>query len=592
MAFKRSSTDINKNSRLWTDNLVRFEKAIQQRKSIPCIEASLENYCKIPMKSAIIGRYHYLAKNEKCRKSRFKMIAEELEALWIRKLNFPVIKLKSIVRRVENLISEHDTFIKRPGQKDEKATFAGIFDITCTNGEWLSGEDKQLYEKQVLSGGKVGYTTTKCVPVHPSKTMKVSSQSPMSFPDSSVKPLSSSDSENNSETSDDESYEPREKKNFVSPHQSTTAAVTLVRNVNISTRKVSAVCKQLSADGISLPTPSHVGILKAMKKQAEEMKINMKRTLKEENWALHFDGKKVNGKELQVVLIKNAEKEVRLGVLTLENSRAQTIATGIKDILDYFELWAAMKMIVTDTTAVNTGRKNGVVVILQRQQKLLNLPVAQYVGCQHHVLDRILKHVMDETLGGDTSSPDIAYDFVDDIVREYDSLKTKFVQSPTRLNLPTITWRDDMLFLLELGYTFRYFLDNGEFPYIKFRGLPNLSNARWNSRGIYAILAFILLPQTRNRLRQICSFICGIWLDIWFSDHRFEENSYAKLAESVQNYEKAKKCFYTHWSKEPSIIDSQRSNICAERAILFMQSLYCKTPDSLSLRFIFSNKDL
>ena len=65
------------------------------------------------------------------------------------------------------------------------------------------------------------------------------------------------------------------------------------------------------------------------------MKINMKRTLKEENWALHFDGKKVNAKELQVVLIKNAEKEVRLGVITLENSRAQTIAMGIKDILDY-----------------------------------------------------------------------------------------------------------------------------------------------------------------------------------------------------------------------------------------------------------------
>ena len=56
------------------------------------------------------------------------MITEELKSLWIRKLNFPVIKLKSIVRRVENLISEHDTFIKRPGQKDEKVNFAGIFE--------------------------------------------------------------------------------------------------------------------------------------------------------------------------------------------------------------------------------------------------------------------------------------------------------------------------------------------------------------------------------------------------------------------------------------------------------------------------------
>ena len=76
---------------------------------------------------------------------------------------------------------------------------------------------------------------------------------------------------------------------------------------------MSALYKQLSADSISLPTPSHVGILKATKKQAEKMKINMKKTLKEENWALHFDGKKVNGQELQVVLIKNAEKKVRWG---------------------------------------------------------------------------------------------------------------------------------------------------------------------------------------------------------------------------------------------------------------------------------------
>ena len=94
-------------------------------------------------------------------------------------------------------------------------------------------------------------------------------------------------------------------------------------------------------------------------------------------------------------------------------------------------------MIVMDTT-VNTGRKNGVAVILEHQQKLLNSTAAQYVGCQHHVLDRILKHIMDETLGGATCSADIAYNFVDDIVREYDSLKIKFVLRPTSFNLPMI----------------------------------------------------------------------------------------------------------------------------------------------------------
>ena len=117
----------------------------------------------------------------------------------------------------------------------------------------------------------------------------------MSLLDSSPKPLSSIDSENNSGINDNESYEPPKKKNVVLPHHSTAAAVTLVRNININTRKVSALCKQLSADSISLPTPSQIGILKAMKKRAEKMKISMKKTLKEENWALHFDGKEVNG---------------------------------------------------------------------------------------------------------------------------------------------------------------------------------------------------------------------------------------------------------------------------------------------------------
>ena len=50
---------------------------------------------------------------------------------------------------MQNSISKHDTFIKRPGQKDEKVTFAGIFEINCTNGECLSGGNEQLYEKQV-----------------------------------------------------------------------------------------------------------------------------------------------------------------------------------------------------------------------------------------------------------------------------------------------------------------------------------------------------------------------------------------------------------------------------------------------------------
>ena len=67
---------------------------------------------------------------------------------------------------------------------------------------------------------------------------------------------------------------------------------------------------------------------------------------------MHFILMKRRLMELQVVFIKNAEKEVKVAVLTLENSRAQTFAMGIKDILDYFELWASIKMIVTASAEI------------------------------------------------------------------------------------------------------------------------------------------------------------------------------------------------------------------------------------------------
>ena len=46
-------------------------------------------------------------------------------------------------------------------------------------------------------------------------------------------------------------------------------------------------------------------------------------------------------------------------------------------------------MIVCDTMAVNTGRRNGIVARLKKgfEQKGLSSP--QYVGCQHHILDLV-----------------------------------------------------------------------------------------------------------------------------------------------------------------------------------------------------------
>ena len=91
----------------------------------------------------------------------------------------------------------------------------------------------------------------------------------------------------------------------------------------------------------------------------------MKDSLHRDQWSLHFDGKKIDGIEFQAVVLKNQDREIKLAALELDGGKAETIANGISQVLDDFNLWGAIKMIVADTTSVNTGKKGGDVVRLQ-----------------------------------------------------------------------------------------------------------------------------------------------------------------------------------------------------------------------------------
>jgi len=154
-----------------------------------------------------------------------------------------------------------------------------------------------------------------------------------------------------------------------------------------------------------------------------------------------------------------------------------------------------------------------------------------------------------------------------------------------------INWRDDMKFLFELGNNYRFYKENGNFPQIKFRNLPNLSNARWNSRAILALLAFILLPHQRECLKSICDFVTGTWFDLWFSDQFYQAGAYGLLIASVESWPKASNTVRKFWSEEPTSIDTQRSNICAERAVKVMESLKAKKIRNKNLHFLLSNND-
>ena len=116
---------------------------------------------------------------------------------------------------------------------------------------------------------------------------------------------------------------------------------------------------------------------------------------------------------------------------------------------------------------------------------------------------------MDSILEKYETSPDISYSFIKDLIKVYKNLKSEFQKGSVHLPFDDLKWRSDMQFLYELGAAYRYFKEHGHYPYINFKSLPNLSNARWNSRAILTLIAFFLMPQLQSELSTICNFISG-----------------------------------------------------------------------------------
>lgn len=65
----------------------------------------------------------------------------------------------------------------------------------------------------------------------------------------------------------------------------------------------------------------------------------------------------------------------------------------------------------------------------------------QLISCQHHVLDKILRVVMDRELGGNTRSPNMEYPFMSQLMNKYEELKAKFVNGTEEI-LSKAGWRE------------------------------------------------------------------------------------------------------------------------------------------------------
>ena len=84
-------------------------------------------------------------------------------------------------------------------------------------------------------------------------------------------------------------------------------------------------------------------------------------------------------------------------------------------------------------------------MVVREQQKFLEKSERKpiFVGCQHHILDRILRLVMDESFGSPTISPDIEYPFVKILDRDYEKLKSQFNNGAVIIE-ENFGWREEI----------------------------------------------------------------------------------------------------------------------------------------------------
>ena len=189
---------------------------------------------------------------------------------------------------------------------------------------------------------------------------------------------------------------------------STKLAVEVLTTNNLSTNKTSNVLTTLAENGIKVAAPKQSSIWKEKMKHAVHVKNKLKEGISNGEFCLHFDGKQIDGKEFQVVCLTNDEQRtLLLGILPCASGSAKDIFEPLEELLNDYDAWNSIRMIITDTTKVNTGRLGGVVEKLNNKFVSKSLIVPQYIGCQHHILDRVLRHVLNSFSPGQSKSPNI-----------------------------------------------------------------------------------------------------------------------------------------------------------------------------------------
>ena len=152
-------------------------------------------------------------------------------------------------------------------------------------------------------------------------------------------------------------------------------------------------------------------------------------------------------------------------------------------------------------------------------------PSLRYEPCRLHALDLILKHEFSAHFSEQTTSSNLPYDFVQNMVRNWKQKLCNYLESCEQQEAtyhiglpPTDSKRLDYEFLLKCVKSLRF---AGREPINLYitnipQQPPSVSNARWKSRAIYSVFSEVF-GNKDDQIVSINTFIIQVCLLYKFS---------------------------------------------------------------------------
>ena len=256
---------------------------------------------------------------------------------------------------------------------------------------------------------------------------------------------------------------------------------------------------------------------------------------------LHWDGKllvDITGSKEMVdriaVLVTGNGVERLLGVPKIGRGTGQEQAEACLKVLDDWCLLQRVRGLVFDTTASNTGLKNGACTFIE---STVGQEIA-WIACRHHMMELVLRSVFTQLFGA-SGGPNVgmfkrfqqqwpyidkdSYDVASDDMFDTDTavLRREILNFCTA-SLDSSHPREDYKELLELC---RIFL--GGYPDVNeakpsFRAPGAFHHARWMAKAIYSLKIYLfqkqfsLTTKEKRGIQELVLFVSLIYIRFWY----------------------------------------------------------------------------